>query len=54
MNDAKIILKTVGKVFKREDIETDGMDTAEDLGVYLLRTEKISEEEFEKKMKELV
>ena len=54
MNDAKIILKTVGKVFKREDIETDGMDTAEDLGVYLLRTEKISEEEFEKKMKEIV
>lgn len=52
--DVKIILKTVGKVFKREDIETEGMDTAEDLGVYLLRTEKISEKEFKEKMKELV
>ena len=51
INDVTIVLKTVGKVFKREDIETEGMDTAEDLGDYLLRTEKISEEEFEEKMK---
>ena len=54
LNDVKIILKTVVKVFKREDIETDGMDTAEDLCDYLLRTGKINKEEYKEKMKELV
>lgn len=54
INDFKIIIKTIGKVFRREDIETDGMDTAEDLGEYLLRTNKISQEKFEEKIKELV
>ena len=49
--DCKIILKTIIKVFKREDIETEGMETAEDLCDYLLRTNKISEEEYDKKMK---
>lgn len=48
--DCKIILKTIIKVFKREDIETEGMETAEDLCDYLLRTNKISEEEYDKKM----
>jgi len=51
IGDVKIILKTVGKVFKRADIETEGMDTAEDLGDYLLRTEQISEEEYKEKLK---
>ncbi len=50
IGDVRIILKTIMKVFKKEDIATDGMDTAEDLGDYLLRTEKISEEEYDKKM----
>lgn len=50
IGDLKIILKTVGKVFKRADIETDGMDTAEDLCEYLLRTEQVSEEEYNKKL----
>ena len=50
INDIKIILKTVGKVFKREDIETDGMDTAEDLCDYLLRTNKVTEDEYKEKL----
>lgn len=50
IDDFKIILKTVGKVFKRADIETDGMDTAEDLGDYLLRMNKITSEEYKEKM----
>ena len=54
INDVKIIFKTVGKVFKRADIATDGMDTAEDLCDYLLRTEKITKEEYDEKIKSLV
>lgn len=50
INDVKIILKTIGKVFKREDIETEGMETAEDLCDYLLRTNKISKEEYNKRL----
>ena len=50
VNDVKIIFKTIGKVFKREDIETEGMETAEDLCDYLLRTNKISEEEYKEKL----
>ena len=46
-NDLKIILRTVGKVFAREDISADGMETAEDLGDYLLRTGAVSESEYE-------
>lgn len=50
IGDVKIILKTVGKVFARKDIETEGMETAEDLCDYLLRTEKITEKEYEEKL----
>lgn len=50
LGDVKIILKTVGKVFTRKDIETEGMETAEDLCDYLLRTEKVSKEEYEEKI----
>ena len=46
INDIKIILKTIGKVLKKSDIVTDGMDTAEDLCDYLLRTNKINDEEY--------
>ena len=49
--DMKIILKTVLKVFKKDDINTEGMDTAEDLCDYLLRTRQISEEEYKEKLK---
>mgnify|MGYP000889651198 CR=1 FL=1 len=52
IEDIKIILKTVVKVFNKEDITTDGMDTAEDLGDYLLRTNKITEEKYKEKLKD--
>lgn len=48
--DIKIVFKTIIKVFKREDIETEGMQTAEDLGDYLLRTKKITEKEYDEKI----
>ncbi len=51
--DLKIILKTAEKVFKKEDIETEGMETAEDLCDYLLRTGKINIEEYKEKIKEM-
>ena len=44
--DAKIVFLTVKKVFCREDISAEGMDTAEDLGDYLLRTNRVSAEEY--------
>ena len=50
IGDIKIILKTIIKVFNKEDIATDGMDTAEDLGDYLLRTNKITEKEYKQKL----
>lgn len=50
INDLKIVLKTVRKVFKREDIDTDGMETAEDLGDYLLRTNRINKKEYDEKI----
>ena len=52
INDVKIILKTVIKVFKRENTQTDGMQTAEDLGDYLVRTNKISKDDYTCKNKE--
>ena len=53
IGDIKIILKTVGKVFTRKDIETEGMDTAEDLCDYLLRTEKISKKDYEDRLEKI-
>ena len=52
IGDINIILKTVIKVFNKEDIATEGMDTAEDLGDYLLRTNKITEEEYKERVKD--
>ncbi len=48
--DMKIIYRTIFKVTGQEDINTEGMETAEDLGDYLLRTKKIFLEEYEIKM----
>ncbi|UTY38083.1 sugar transferase [Allocoprobacillus halotolerans] len=48
INDLKIIFQTLVKVFKKEDISTEGMETAEDLGDYLLRTHQISQQEYDK------
>jgi len=49
LGDLKIILQTVTKVIKREEISADGMETAEDFGDYLLRIEQISRDEYDKK-----
>lgn len=46
--DIKILFLTVFKVFARKDINTDGMETAEDYGDYLLRKGKISKEHYDK------
>lgn len=46
--DIKILFLTVFKVFARKDINTDGMETAEDYGDYLLRVGKISKEYYDK------
>lgn len=46
--DIKILFMTVFKVFERKDINTEGMETAEDLGVYLLRTGKVDKKYFDK------
>ena len=46
MRDWKIIFMTVAKVFTRDGVSAEGMDTAEDLGDYLLRMKKISESEY--------
>ena len=50
INDVKIVIKTIGKVFAKEDIQTDGMETAEDLCDYLLRTKQITEKEYKEKL----
>jgi len=49
MGDVKIIFRTVGKVFEAEGVSAEGMDTAEDLGDWLLRSGKITREEYEAK-----
>ncbi len=46
LKDVKIILKTIIKVFKKEDISQEGMDTAQDLGDYLLSEGKIDYKEY--------
>ena len=52
LEDLKIILSTVKKAFiKQEGITQDDMATAEDFGDYLLRTEKVDKENYNKKQK---
>lgn len=52
IEDIKIIVDTVKKAFiKQEGITQDDMATAEDFGDYLLRTEKVSQEEYDGKQK---
>ena len=45
--DLKILFKTVLKVFRRSDVSTEGMETSEDYGDYLLRAGRISREEYD-------
>ncbi len=52
-SDLKIILLTIIKAIQRKDISADGMETAEDLGDYLLRTNIISEDEYKLKINEI-
>lgn len=54
MEDVRIIWETIGKVLKRENTSTDGMDTSEDYGDYLLRIGKIDEEHYLEKQREAV
>jgi lipopolysaccharide/colanic/teichoic acid biosynthesis glycosyltransferase len=49
MGDLKIVFRTVGKVFEAEGVSAEGMDTAEDLGDWLLRSGKITKEEYNAK-----
>lgn len=51
LGDSKIILMTFAKVFIRDGINTEGMETAEDLGDYLLRENKISVDYYEELMR---
>lgn len=51
LGDLRIVLRTVGNVLKKEDINTEGMATAEDLGDYLLRTGQVDQKTYDKKQK---
>jgi len=46
VGDIKIVGKTVIKVLKRDGVATEGMETAEDLGDYLLRMGSIDEKRY--------
>lgn len=49
LSDIKIVIETIKKAFiKQEGITEEGMATAEDFGDYLLHTNKISKEKYEK------
>lgn len=52
IGDVKIIFVTLIKVFKREDITEENMETAEDFGDYLLRTGAVSEENYHRNLAE--
>lgn len=49
LGDWKIIFLTIKKVFERADISADGMDTAEDLGDYLLEKGIVDKEIYAEK-----
>lgn len=52
LGDIKIIFNTAFKVFKRDGISAEGMETAEDLGDYLLRDGKVDQDVYDQKQKE--
>ncbi|HDR7787029.1 UDP-galactose phosphate transferase [Bacillus cereus] len=52
LGDWRIIFITISKVFKRDGISTEGMETAEDLGDYLLRIGRIDKEMYIRKIEE--
>lgn len=50
--DVKIIFETIGRVFKRADINREGTVSDLDFGDYLLQNGKVSKEEYDKKQAE--
>lgn len=52
IGDVKIILQTVGKVFKKEGITEDNMATAADFGDYLLSEGRVDRTEYDRKQRE--
>ena len=48
LGDIKIILTTLGKVFKRDGITEEGCDTATDLADYLLAEGRITREQYDR------
>lgn len=54
LGDVEILLKTVKQVFVRDGITTEGMETAEDLGDYLLRIGRTQREEYDLKQNKAV
>lgn len=50
IEDWKIIFKTFAKTVAKKDISAQGMDTAEDLGDYLLRKGAVTENDYNEKM----
>lgn len=50
--DFAIFFKTIGKVFKRSDIDKDGFATDEDYGDYLLRINKINADYYNQRVLE--
>jgi lipopolysaccharide/colanic/teichoic acid biosynthesis glycosyltransferase len=52
IGDVSLILQTVGKVFKRADINREGTASDMDFGDYLLAKGAVSKEEYDKKQAE--
>ena len=52
LGDVKIILTTLGKVFKRDGITEEGSDTATDLADYLLAEGRITREQYDRGQQE--
>lgn len=54
IGDMKIILQTVGKVFRREDIVREGTVSDLDFGDWLLMEGKVDQETYDKKQKDAI
>jgi Sugar transferases involved in lipopolysaccharide synthesis len=48
VNDARIVFETIGKVFQSDGVSSEGMETAEDLGDYLLRENRVSRGQYDR------
>ena len=51
--DLTVIFGTISKVLHSDDVATDGMETAEDYGNYLLRVGVVTQEEYDEKQIEV-